>query len=137
MRTTSTRAWLAALCASALLGACAGDDDGGPAACAAGVRSLAFIAPRDGAALTAADDLDPTMGALQYDVRGKACGVDPALQVGLYMLDPVETGYAFTTAGDGNLVFTSVPLVPGTLRMQLRTIDMMVQSEIISFSVTF
>jgi len=124
-----------AIATTLALGGCAGDDEAG--ACAAGARSLAFVAPRDGAALTAADDLDPSMGALQYDIRGKACGVDPAMQVGVYMLDPVETGYAFTTAGDGNLVFANVPLVPGTLRMQLRTLDTMVQSEVISFTVTF
>lgn len=128
--------WLGAIAAALSLGACAGDDDGA-GACATGVKSLTFLAPLDGAAITAADDLDPMTGALQYDIRGKGCGIDPAMQVGVYMLDPVETGYAFTTAGDGNLVFASVPLVPGTLRMQLRTVDTMVQSDVISFSVTF
>ena len=119
-----------------LLGGCAGDDDGAAGACRAGVRSLAFVAPREGAALTAADDLDPSMGALQYDIRAKACGIDPAMQIGVYLLDPIETGYAFTTAGDGNLLFANVPLVPGALRMQLRTLDAMVQSDVLAFSVS-
>jgi len=113
---------------------CGGDDGAG--ACAAGATSLTFLDPVDGATITMTDDVDPGMALLQYDFHARACGVDPASQVGVYLLMPTETGYAFTTAGDGNLIFPAVTLIPGALEFQLRTTDGMVQSTSITIQVT-
>lgn len=123
-------AWLA------LSQACGGDDTAGE--CTAGVKSLAFIDPLDGASLTMADDTNPDMPLLQYDFRARGCGIDPFVQAGIYMLEPTATDYAFTDAGDGNLLFSDVSLIPGTLRFELRSVEPTpVVSAPISIDVTF
>jgi hypothetical protein len=98
-------------------------DDAAPGECAAGAKSLAFLAPVDGASLTMADDTNPDMALLQIDFRARACGIDPLLDVGIYMLEPTATSYAFTSAGDGILIFTDISLIPGTLRFELRSVE--------------
>jgi hypothetical protein len=110
------------LAISIVLAAC-GDD--APAECAPGEKSLVFTEPLDGAMLTMADDSNPDMDLLQIDFRAHGCGIDPLAQVGIYMLEPTMTSYAFTEAGDGDMVFTDVTLIPDTLRFELRSVEAM------------
>jgi hypothetical protein len=100
-------------------------DDAPLAECTLGERSLHLTAPIDGAMLTMADDTDPGMDLLQVDFRAHGCGIDSLAQVGIYMLEPTATDYAFTEAGDGNIVFTDVTLIPGPQRFEIRSVEAM------------
>ena len=71
-------------------------------------------------------------------LHARRCGWFSGQQLGMYMLEPTATSYAFVTAGDGNLVFADVTLIPGTLRFELRTVEVTpVISSAISVDVTF
>jgi hypothetical protein len=136
VRLRAAKALVATL--AVVFGACAAascGDDGTSGPCGDGERSLAFLEPLDGAMLGPADDIDPAMAGLQTQIRLRACGFEPDEQIGVYLLDPVETAYAFVSADDGTPI-TVVPLVPGMLRMQARTMDSSVESEIITLDVT-
>jgi len=86
------------LVCGALLSSCGGDDGAG-GTCADGARTLELLEPADGAMFTMADDLDPAMGGLQVQVSVASCGFEFDEQIGIYLLDPVETAYAFIAAG--------------------------------------
>jgi len=119
---------------AALLSSCGGDDGAG-GTCAEGERTLELLEPADGAMFTMADDLDPAMGGLQVQVSVASCGFEFDEQIGIYLLDPVETAYAFVSAGSTGTASTIVPLVPGTLRMQARSMDESITSNMVTFDV--
>jgi hypothetical protein len=100
-----------------------------------GERSLSILEPADGAMLTMADDIDPGMGGVQVQVTVASCGFEPDEEIGVYLLDPVETPYAYVMAGTGT-ASTIIPLVPGALRMEARSMDEAVRSGTISIDVS-
>ncbi len=110
-------------------------DDGGVGMCMEGERTLAILEPADGAMLTMEDDIDPAMGGVQVQVTVASCGFEPEEEIGVYLLDPVETPYAYLTAGTGTSS-DIIPLVPGTLRMEARSMDESVRSPTITIDVT-
>jgi hypothetical protein len=105
--------------------------------CAEGERTLLLLEPADGAMFTMADDIDPAMGGVQIQVTVASCGFDFDEQIGVYLLDPVETAYAFVSAGTTGTSSTIVPLLPGTLRMEARSMDGAIVSETVTIDVTF
>ena len=126
-------------CLGLALAACGGDDDGGGGgggrACADGAHTLAITRPAEGAAITMADDFDPVMTGLQYEVMVRQCGYTIDDQVGLYLLEPVESPYGYAQA-DSDVLVIQVPLLPGAGRMQARDTDMTVTSAVVSYTVT-
>ena len=120
-----------------LLAACGGDDDGGGGAtCAAGEVRADLLAPQEGQTIGPTDDADLDMAGLQYDVRVRPCGFMADEQMVVWLLDPVESEYAFLTSeGDGVVLTGRVPFIPGPNRLVVRTRDGMDVSETVSFTV--
>ncbi len=101
-----------------------------------GERSLTILEPADGAMFTMADDIDPSSPNVQIQVTVQSCGFEPDEEVGVYLLDPVETPYAYITTMTGT-DSSIIPLVPGMLRMEARSMDETVRSPTITIDVTF
>jgi len=101
--------------------------------CSDGEQSLRILAPDDGATFGAEDDLEPG-GVLDLDVMVAHCGFELGAQVGIYLLEPLESAYGFAMVGEGDLVYR-VPFIPGQQRIQARSQDGAIQSEVIAFTV--
>lgn len=124
--------YLAPLLPLLVLAAACGDDDAGP--CGPG-ESLEMLAPADGATLTMADDVDPTMGGLQVEIAVLACGFEVDEQVAVWTTAPFETPYVYLTVADSPTLSAEVELVPGDITMEARGPDGAVVSEPVSFTV--
>jgi len=122
---------LSALFLIAFAGACAGEATEGE--CAEGAQSIWITAPVEGQVLTADDDAAPG-GVVDYDVVVEHCGFTADDEIGIHLIEPVASPYGFRWVTDDMLVYR-VPFIPGEQRMQARTRDDGVQSEILSFSV--
>jgi len=115
----------------ALVSACSGEGTEGE--CADGMRFIRFASPVEAQVLTADDDVEPG-GVVDYDVVVEHCGFTADDEIGIYLLEPVASPYGFRWVTADQLVYR-VPFVPGEQRMQARTRDDAVQSEVLSFSV--
>jgi hypothetical protein len=115
-----------------LLAACGGDDGGdGPSG-----PSLRIVAPEDGAMVGRGDDADAAMPGIQYDLRVRATGLERDEQIVVYLLEPVESAYAYLMfVEDGVELTARVPFIPGMNSLQARNMDGDVQSEVVSFTV--
>jgi hypothetical protein len=116
----------------AVIGAagCGGDDTGAGASCGAG-PSVEMLAPMDGEEITMADDVDPAMGGLQYELAVRACNLFSAgaLNVEVWEVESLSTRYAvLDIVDDDDVARGVVPLVPGDLTFEARSVDGMTRS---------
>src|SRR5690349_529952 len=123
-------------CLMLLAAGCGDDGGGGGATCAEGEVSADLLAPQEGQTIGPTDDADLDMVGLQYDVRVRPCGFMVDEQMVVWLLDPVESEYAFlTNEGDGVVLTGRVPFIPGPNRLVVRTRDGVDVSDTVSFTV--
>jgi hypothetical protein len=120
-----------------LFAACGGDDDGSAGACGDAV-SLAIVSPMDGAAISMAHDVDPAMGGLQIEIAVHACNVfSTGSQIEVWETESLMSRYAvLDTSSDDDVARANVPLVPGSLTFEARTVDGTTTSDPVSVTVT-
>jgi len=116
-----------------VLVACGGDDDGSMDPCGDS-PSLEILDPVDGQTITPSDDADPSTSEVDYTVTVLACGFGEEEQVELHLLEPVESRYGVAFAEERTIDF-DVPLLPGDGRFEARSVDGMVRSEQVAFTV--
>ncbi len=86
------------------------------------VRSLRIVAPEDGTSV---------MGS-ELTVTVEACAFDRDEVVRVLLLEPVEADYGFITVFDEPIVSTTVPTLPGTMRLVATDADDMLRSDVVS-----
>ena len=128
---------LVAAAAMACLGASCGGDDASVAACGDAV-SLEIVSPTAGASISMADDVDPAMGGLQIELAVHACNVfSTGSQIEVWETESLMSRYAvLDTTSDDDVARTNVPLVPGSLTFEARTVDGTTRSDPVSVTVT-
>ena len=94
---------------------------------------MRILEPVDGATFGVSDDVEPG-GVVDLDVMVAHCGFEPGAQVGLYLLEPVESAYGFAMVEAGDLVYR-VPFIPGAQRIQARSDEGDTQSSVVTFTV--
>ena len=109
-----------------VLAAACGGDDGAAGACGDAV-SLEIVSPMDGETITASE----------VEIAVHACNVfSTGSQIEVYETESLSTRYAvLDVASDDDVARTTVPLVPGSLTFEARTVDASVVSDPVSITV--
>ena len=99
--------------------------------------SVNIVDPVAGQTITAADDVDPSDGTIQYDFIVETSCLEDLEQVELYLLAPVESSYGFGLPDMSGRATIRTPLViPGEHRFVARGVTSTVMSAEITVDVS-